>query len=163
MRVAIIGNSGSGKSTLAAKLASESGASVLDLDTIAWEPKEIAVARPVERALADLRAFCTAHENWIVEGCYTGLIEATFVYSPELLFLDPGVEACIASCKARPWEPHKYASQAEQDSRLAFLLTWVAEYYTRDGDMSHGAHEALFRSYPGSKRRFATLPELERK
>lgn len=156
-----MGNSGSGKSTLAAKLASESGAAVLDLDTIVWEPNEIAVARPVKRALADLRAFCTAHEQWIVEGCYAGLIEATLVYAPELLFLDPGLEACIASCKARPWEPHKYASKAEQDSRLAFLLTWVAEYYTRDGDMSHAAHLALFHSYAGRKRRFAELPERE--
>lgn len=38
MRIAILGNSGSGKSTVARWLAEHSGAALLDLDSVAWEP-----------------------------------------------------------------------------------------------------------------------------
>jgi hypothetical protein len=70
-----------------------------------------------------------------------------------LLFMDPGADACVANCQQRPWEPHKYASKDEQDARLEFLLSWVREYYTRAGDLSHGEHQALFDAYRGPKRR----------
>jgi len=56
MRVAIVGNSGSGKSTLARRLAADSGTPTLDLDTVAWEPGQIAVSRAVGEAIADVRA-----------------------------------------------------------------------------------------------------------
>jgi adenylate kinase family enzyme len=75
MRIAILGNSGSGKSTLAAWLSSRSGAVQLDLDSVAWVPGKIAVARPAEDALADVQSFCSSNSHWIVEGCYTSLIE----------------------------------------------------------------------------------------
>ena len=50
---------------------------------------------------------------------------------PETI-VEPGREQCLANCRARPWEPHKYASKAQQDEKLAFLLDWVAAYYERD-------------------------------
>lgn len=150
VRVAILGNSGSGKSTLARRLAD--GADVLDLDTVAWEPGRIAAPRDPLVAAAEVRAFCSSRDRWVVEGCYGGLVEATFPSRPHLLFLDPGVERCLAHCRARPWEPHKYASAAEQDERLPFLLRWVEEYYARDGDLSHRRHLELFLHYDGPKR-----------
>jgi len=150
MRVAIVGNSGSGKSTLARQLAA-GGTLVLDLDTIAWEPNQIAVARTREAALADLDRFC-AHSAWIVEGCYGDLIEHALVHTPELVFVNPGEEACVRNCRARPWEPHKYASKAEQDAKLDYLLAWVSDYYRRTDAMSYANHRALFNGYSGSKR-----------
>lgn len=164
MRIAILGNAGSGKSTLARHLASgqASGQSVdiLDLDTIVWEPGQIAVARDVDLALADLRGFCQSHEHWIVEGCYGNLIEASLEYEPQLVFLNPGLEACVSNCRSRPWEPHKYASKEEQDSKLAFLLQWVADYYTRDGDLSLAGHKDVYERYRGPKRLVTqALPE----
>ena len=152
MRVAILGNSGSGKSTLARTLAARSGAAVLALDTVAWEPGQIAVPRPRERAIADVQAFCAAPADWVVEGCYAELIAATLPQRPLLVFLDPGLAACLAHCRARPWEPHKYADPAEQAARLPFLLDWVAAYYRRDGEMSQAGHAALFAAYAGPKR-----------
>ena len=152
MRVAILGNSGSGKSTLAQSLAARGGAAVLDLDTVAWEPQQIAVPRPRARAIAEVQAFCTAQADWVVEGCYAELIAATLPLQPLLVFLDPGLEACQAHCRARPWEPHKYADPAEQAARLPFLLDWVAAYYHRDGEMSQAGHAALFAAYAGPKR-----------
>src|SRR5688572_28450425 len=121
MRVTIVGNWGLGKSTLARQLAAKSDTSMLDLDTVAWVPDVIGVRRAPYAAQSDVTAFCTSHASWVVEGCYADLIAATLQHSLHLLFLYPGVEACLANCKARPWEPHKYKSRAEQDQQLAFL------------------------------------------
>jgi adenylate kinase family enzyme len=151
MRVAIVGNSGSGKTTLARRLAAGSGAPILDLDTVAWEPGQIAVARDAGEAIADVRNFCDANDDWIVEGCYARLIEAALQLHPRFLMLDPGLEQCIANCRSRPWEPHKYSSREEQDKHLGFLLEWVTEYYSRSGDMSFAAHKAMYERYDGPK------------
>lgn len=160
MRIAILGNSGSGKSTLALWLANRAAVPLLDLDTVAWEPEQIAVARSTEAAINDVRQFCTSNTHWIVEGCYAQLTAATFAFGPRLLFLQPGEAQCIANCKARPWEPHKYASQEEQDQRLSLLLNWVSEYYTRSGDMSLSGHQACFDSYHGPKELLSNQPVL---
>ena len=157
MRVAIIGNAGSGKTTLARTLASGGDMPVLDLDTLVWEPNQIAVPRDPESVIAEVDRFCGRHPNWVVEGCYANCIQATLQYQPELVFLEPGRDACTNNCRNRPWEPHKYASKAEQDSKLEFLLRWVADYYERDGDMSLMAHTALFEGYSGPKRLVKSL------
>lgn len=158
MHIAILGNSGSGKSTLAKHLAEGYGASVLDLDTVAWEPGSVAVSRDRQVAERDVASFCAGRFRWVVEGCYAGLIRAALPFEPRLLFLDPGLEQCLANCRARPWEPHKYESKSEQDERLQYLLAWVAEYYSRDGDMSHREHCALFEAYAGPKQHLTELP-----
>jgi len=159
MRVAILGNSGSGKSTLARRLAARTGIPALDLDTFAWEPGQVAVPRDPVLAAADVAVFCSANEAWIIEGCYAALIRATLAHHPTLVFLEPGVETCLAHCRARPWEPHKYASKAEQDAKLAFLLDWVRVYDTREGDLSLAAHQALFEAYAGLKRKLTAPPD----
>jgi adenylate kinase family enzyme len=161
MRIAIVGNSGSGKSTLARALATTHGLAMLDLDTIAWEPNQVAVPRADVDQLADLRAFCAREPRWVIEGCYAGLIQAAFSFSPRLIFMDPGVDACLDNCHARPWEPHKYASKAEQDAKLEFLLAWVREYDTREGDLGRGAHVALFENYGGEKYHLRTRAEAD--
>ncbi len=165
MRVAIIGNSGSGKSTLAAAIAAETGVPCLDLDSVAWEPSQPAVARDEALALADVHAFCSASDGWIVEGCYATLVSAALQHAPKLLFSNPGLDACLTNCRARPWEPHKYASKQAQDANLEFLLSWVAEYYERSGPMSLAAHVKCFETYSGPKRELRSIPalrELER-
>jgi hypothetical protein len=108
------------------------------------------------RVAASVRAFCLQHDRWVVEGCYAKLTRRALEYSPMLLFMDPGVDACLSNCCQRPWEPHKYTSKDEQDARLEFLLAWVREYYARDGDLSHAEHRALFETYRGPKRRLTT-------
>lgn len=159
MRIAILGNSGSGKSTLAKRLALRYHTSILDLDTIAWVAGEIAVPRPLSEAVEDVSLFCQSKSDWVIEGCYANLIAVTLEFNPILIFLDPGVAQCIANCQSRPWEPHKYSSKAEQDTKLEFLLAWVTEYYLRDGEMSYKVHEALFAGYTGTKHRLNKLPD----
>ena len=159
MRIAIVGNSGSGKSTLARRLAGQHGLAVLDLDTVAWEPGQIAVPRPPADAVADVLAFCRGHERWVVEGCYAGLVSAALASMPMLVFLEPGIDACLANGRARPWEPHKYASKDQQDEKLGFLLSWVRAYYQRDNDYSFMAHQALFDAYAGPKEKLVSLAD----
>jgi adenylate kinase family enzyme len=161
MRIAILGNSGSGKSTLAWWLANRSGAPLLDLDSVAWEPNSVAVARPEVTATSDVRTFCTSYASWVLEGCYANLVRSALPFSPILVFLDIGEEQCISNCRSRPWEPHKYSSKAAQDERLPFLLTWVHEYYVRGGEMSRSAHAATYAAYLGPKHRLTREPVLE--
>lgn len=162
MRFAIIGNSGSGKSTLAKRLAGAIDAPILDLDTIAWEPGRIAEQRDPLLARANVIAFCSQHPRWIVEGCYAELIAAALEYEPCLLFLDPGLEQCMANCRSRPWEPHKYGSLEEQNRKLGFLLAWVEDYYHRPGEMSLAGHRALFIAYEGQKMHLTGYSDIER-
>jgi adenylate kinase family enzyme len=161
VRVAVLGNSGSGKSTLSRWIAQYKNAPLLDLDTVAWEPGKVAVARSAEAARSDVHAFCSTPGDWIVEGCYASLIEVTLEFSPLLLFLNPGEARCIDNCRARRWEPHKYASREEQDERLDYLLTWVRGYYTRAGDMSLTGHLACYGRYAGRKAEVRDRPPLD--
>ena len=84
--------------------------------------------------------------TWVVEGCYASLVAESLAFGPTLVFLDPGIEACLAHCRQRPWEPHKYPSKTAQDEKLAFLLDWVRDYAQRDDDVSLKAHQSLFES-----------------
>lgn len=158
MRVAILGNSGSGKSTLAAALAATYGVPCLDLDTIAWETGQPPILRAEQLAREDVRAFCRTHSKWVIEGCYSTLIEASLEFTPKLVFLNPGLETCLSNCRSRPWEPHKYVSKEEQDANLQFLLSWVRDYYTRTGSMSLEGHSSCFQAYGGLKREVQVLP-----
>jgi adenylate kinase family enzyme len=161
MKFAILGNSGSGKSTLARWIAGYTYASLLDLDSVYWEPGKVAVPRSPEVASSDVRAFCAKSGHWVVEGCYASLIAVALEYSPLLIFLNPGEAQRIANCRTRPWEFHKYSSRAEQDKHLEFLLNWVGEYYTRDGDMSLQGHVACVRAYSGPKAELTSQPKLD--
>ncbi len=158
MNVAIIGNSGSGKTTLAHQLAANGSIPILDLDMIFWE-HGVAIERPSSDRISDVQRFCREHDSWIIEGCYADLIEASFAWNPELIFLDPGPETCISNCQRRSLEPHKYRTKEEQDEKLAFLIQWVADYYARDGLMSFASHEALYERYSGPKKRMSEQTE----
>ena len=76
MKILVYGNSGSGKSTFAMRLARRHALAHLDLDTIVWEPGQIAVLRPAEAIAASLHEFLDSHAAWVIEGCYGELVEA---------------------------------------------------------------------------------------
>jgi adenylate kinase family enzyme len=151
MRTLIFGNSGSGKSTLARELSAEHDLPHLDLDAIVWEPGQVAVMREPEAVMASLRAFLDDNEGWVIEGCYGELVEAAAPHCAQLVFLNPGLEACLANNRRRPWEPHKYASPEAQDAMLDNLQAWVRAYYTRDDQWSYAAHRRIFDVFPGAK------------
>jgi adenylate kinase family enzyme len=161
MRILIFGNSGSGKSTLAKALAVRDGCAHLDLDTIVWEPGRIAEPRPTERVRDDLDAFLAQHDAWVIEGCYGELVAHAAPACTELVFLNPGREACLANNRRRPWEPHKYDSPEAQDAMLENLQAWVAGDYERDDDGSYAAHRRLFDAHEGVRTEYTSLPVLE--
>jgi adenylate kinase family enzyme len=160
VRVVIFGNSGAGKSTLARRLAHDHALAHVDLDTLAWRPTTPPTRRPLADAVAELDGLVAARPGWVIEGCYADLIEAVAPRASLLVFLNPGVDACVAHCRARPWEPHKYATPEAQDANLAMLLDWVRAYATRDDACSLAAHRALYDRFPGAKRELTSSDEL---
>lgn len=148
-RIIVFGNSGSGKTTLARSLASDSGLAHLDLDQLAWSAP--GVRRPLAESEAAIRSFIKGETDWVIEGCYADLLEIALPFCAELRFLNPGTEACIANCMARPWEPEKYPSKEAQDANLAFLLDWVREYDRRSDEYSLARHRELFDRFSGPK------------
>ena len=155
-KIVILGNSGSGKSTLAGEISESFGLAHLDLDTIAWKVSDPPERRSIEESRRDIDEFINTNKGWVVEGCYSDLLEIILPLSSEIIFLDLPVELCVSNAKKRPWEPHKYESKAAQDENLEMLLDWIAQYFTRGDTFSRSSHEKLFSSYPGKKTRYTS-------
>ena len=151
MRILVFGNSGSGKSSYARALAARHSLAHLELDSIVWEPGQIAVARPPKAILRSLDEFLAGHDAWVIEGCYGELVEAAAPHCSQMVFLNPGLEACLANNRRRPWEPHKYPSPEQQNAMFEKLQAWVAGYYTRSDAWSYQYHRRIFDAHPGPK------------
>ena len=127
----------------------------LSLDEIAWDdgPKR----KPLEVSLRMLHDFIQSNEHWIIEGCYSDLIEAALPYCTELRFLNPGTAVCVAHCHRRPWEPEKFTSPEDQAAMLTQLVEWVREYETRDDEYGLKRHRKVFERFPGRKREYSSV------
>lgn len=127
----------------------------LSLDQIAWDkgPKR----KPLETSLRLLNDFIQGNKEWIIEGCYSDLIEAALPYCTELRFLNPGTEVCVAHCHRRPWEPEKFSSPEDQAAMLAPLIQWVQEYETRGDEYGLKRHRQVFDHFPGPKREYTSV------
>lgn len=164
VKVLVFGNSGSGKSTYARALAAREGIPHLDLDAIVWEPGKIAVQRSAESVAASLQGFIDSHPAWVIEGCYGELVRAASAQCTLLVFLNPGIDACLANNLKRPWEPHKYASFELQNTMLSQLQEWVADYCQRKDAWSYRVHREIFDAFTGSKvehRELGAYPEMQ--
>jgi adenylate kinase family enzyme len=150
-RIVIFGNSGSGKSTLAAALAREAELEHLDLDTLAWDKASPTQRRSLIESRNELTCFIQAHKDWVIEGCYSDLLSLAISYCDKLIFLNPGIEACIRNCRFRPWEPHKYPSVETHNQNLEMLIRWFRKYETRDDEFSLWRHWRLFAAFDGEK------------
>lgn len=155
--IIIFGNSGAGKSTLAGKLSREHQLAHLDLDTLAWAPGSPPRRRDLVESATQIHQFTRQHANWVVEGCYADLLALVSPYASEMIFLNPGVDACIRNCRQRPWEPHKYSSPEAQNNNLNMLIDWVKQYALRDDEFSLRAHRLLFDTFTGPKREITAM------
>ncbi|MEW8562530.1 MAG: shikimate kinase [Candidatus Thiodiazotropha sp.] len=149
MKTVLLGNAGAGKTTLASQLIQQEPAARLSLDELAFS--EGAERRSLEESIGDALQFINTNQSWIIEGCYSDIVEPLLPYANTLIFLNPGVESCIAHCKGRPWEPSKFASPELQDANLHNLLRWIREYETREDEYGLKRHRALFNSFTGTK------------
>lgn len=151
-KIIIFGNSGSGKSTLAKKLSIEHQLAHLDLDTLAWLPTKPPQRQSIEASVAAINAFINAHKAWVIEGCYADLLQHAAAFANQAIFMNLSVESCQNNAQNRPWEPHKYASKADQDANLPMLIDWIAAYETRQDEFSYQAHEALYNAFSKNKK-----------
>ncbi len=147
----IFGNSGSGKSTLAKKLQQQHQVAHLDLDTLAWEPTDPPIRKLVHVSKQLLDEFISAHNGWVIEGCYADLLHLVAPQANQAIFMNLSVKQCQQNAKNRSWEPHKYESKAAQDSNLPMLLEWIAAYDTREDEFSCAAHASLYQQFSGAK------------
>lgn len=151
-RIVIFGNSASGKSTLAKRIATRHGLPHLDLDTLAWLPTSPPQRAPLEESHRKIDAFVSENPNWVIEGCYSDLLALVADQANEMIWLNLPIEGCIANARARPWEPHKYASKEAQDANLDMLIEWIAAYEMREDEFSAASHRALFDEFTKAKR-----------
>ncbi|MCW9058542.1 MAG: shikimate kinase [Gammaproteobacteria bacterium] len=152
MKIILLGNAGAGKSTFSRKLMAQEQAARLSLDEVAFQGGT--ERRVLQDSIRDVQRFIAEHDSWIIEGCYADIIRPVLDQCEELIFLNPGVEACVAHCRARPWEPEKYGSPQAQDENLENLIEWVRAYETRGDEYGLRAHLALYESFQGKKREF---------
>ncbi|MEX1033123.1 MAG: shikimate kinase [Cellvibrionaceae bacterium] len=153
-RVLIFGNSGSGKSTLAAELCKTHNLAHLDLDTLAWLPSSPPQRAPLEASDEKIQAFIRESDGWVIEGCYTDLLELVQAYATEVIFMNLPLALCVENAKNRPWEPHKYESKAAQDQNLDMLIDWISQYETREDVFSHAAHAIFYEQFSGKKSQY---------
>lgn len=153
-KVVILGNSGSGKTTLSRSIAHREGLAHLDLDTLAWLPTNPPERSPLTKAKKAIESFVESNDGWVIEGCYTDLLEIIAPIADELVFLNLSIEQCIENARNRPWEPHKYKTRAEQDNNLDMLIDWIGQYTERDDVFSLKSHMAFYESFKGKKSMF---------
>jgi adenylate kinase family enzyme len=152
-KVIVFGNSGSGKSTYAKKLQSE-GLALLDLDIIAWDMNPDPVRKPINESENLLLNFINCKSSWVIEGCYSDILELASEHATEAVFMNLDVALCIQNAKSRPWEPHKYKSKEVQDNNLEMLINWISQYPLRSDTFSKHAHEELYVHFKGRKKMF---------
>ena len=150
-KILIFGNSGSGKSTLAKKLCIRHDLAHLDLDILAWDAESPPNRNPINESKLAIDQFIRENSSWVIEGCYSDLLELATHEANEIYFLNLPVDECIENARNRPWEPHKYGSKEEQDSNLEMLLDWISQYTERDDTCSASAHNQLYQSFSGLK------------
>jgi len=155
MRVILLGNAGSGKSTMARSLIGSANIPRLSLDEIAWGAQ--AQRLPLSESLSLLRRFLENNEQWVIEGCYSNLVEAALPHCTELRFLTPGIEACVSHCRMRPWEPEKFPTPQAQNAMLEKLIEWVKEYENREDEYGLKRHRKIFDDFQGSKREYTSV------
>ena len=160
-KIIILGNSGSGKSTFAKQLVDRYGLAHFDLDTVAWKPSLPPEREELTVSLSKVMEFIDKEEQWVIEGCYSDLLEKILGFANELIFLDLSVAQCIDSARKRPWEPHKYESKQAQDANLAMLLDWIADYEVRDDEFSLKSHSKLYERFKGKKSRLHQNTKIE--
>ncbi len=161
-RVLIFGNSGSGKSTLAQHLCSAEQLPHLDLDTLAWKPVSPPERKPISESRQEILNFIDVSDSWVIEGCYSDLLEIAEPFSTEIIFLNLPIEACIENAQHRPWEPHKYKNKEEQDSNLGMLIEWIAQYPKRTDTFSKSSHTRLYDQYAGKKTMYTSNDQASR-
>ncbi|GAA0289674.1 hypothetical protein GCM10009128_05080 [Psychrosphaera haliotis] len=112
---------------------------------------------PISDSEKLINDFLTSHKRWVIEGCYSDLLELVIPMASDVVFLNLPINECINNAKKRPWEQHKYESKEKQDANLKMLVDWISMYDTREDSFSKVAHLKLFDSFKGKKIMFSSM------
>lgn len=154
-----LGNSGSGKTTFSRGLAEHHFVDILHADDVSFD--EPGILLPIDERVRRVLAWQDGLDGWIVEGCYGLIAEALEADAEVFFFLNPGVEVCLAHCRARPWEPEKFDTWEDQEAGLEFLLQWVREYETRSDEFGLTEHRRIFEELRRRKYELCSVSEYD--
>lgn len=90
-----------------------------------------------------INEFTKKNSSWVIEGCYSDLLELLMPHATEIIFLNLDISLCIENAKNRPWESHKYNTKKEQDDNLNMLIDWIKTYNNRNDVFSYQSHMGL--------------------
>lgn len=155
----VLGNSGSGKTTFSWRFAENYSVDILHVDDVSFD--EPGVLLSIDERVRRVISWLDGRDRWIVEGCYGLIAEALSAEADVFFFLNPGVEVCLAHCRARPWEPDKFDTPEEQDAALDFLLKWVGDYETRLDEFGLTEHRRIFEKFYGRKYELCSVSEYD--
>jgi adenylate kinase family enzyme len=155
-KIIIFGNSAAGKSTLAKNLSTQHSLAHLDLDTLAWLPEQPPKRQPLIQSQKDIESFINNNRSWVIEGCYSDLLDLAACEANELIFLDLPIKDCLENAKSREWEPHKYKTKQAQDKNLEMLLSWISDYDKREDTFSRDSHQKLYQNFKAKKNRITS-------
>ena len=101
-RLLVLGSPGSGKSTLAARIASETGLPLINLDRIYWQPNW---TKPEENAWLDRLVHELARPAWIIDGNYGATLSMRLSVADAAIMLDYSTMRCLVqACKRMLFE-----------------------------------------------------------
>lgn len=159
-KLLIFGNSGSGKSSLAKHISSTENLAYLDLDSFAWLDTEPPQRMSLDDTFNELQKFIRKNKSWVIEGCYTDLLDLLSSHANEIIYLNLPIDLCVKNAKNRPWEPHKYESMEAQNENLSMLLDWIKQYETREDVFSKKSHLKFYHDFSGKKLMHTTNTNL---
>lgn len=110
--------------------------------------------KPLAQSEKMIQEFIRQNSSWVIEGCYTDLLQLAAPAASEIIFMNLPIDDCVTNAKNRPWEPHKYASKEAQDANLGMLVDWINMYESRQDTFSYAAHRQFFEEYSGKKKMY---------
>lgn len=128
-RVAVIGSGGAGKSVFSRELGDRTGLPVVHLDRLFWKPSW--TPRPEDEWAGIVRTE-VAGERWILDGNYSGTMDARFARADTVVFLDIPMLVCLGSV-IRRWARYRRETRPDMgpgnhESLDPKFLAWIINF-----------------------------------
>lgn len=91
-KILVVGSGGSGKSTFSAALGKQLDIPVIHMDALYWQPGWVEPPKPDWQARVEV--LCQ-HEQWIMDGNYSGTLAPRLVACDTVIFLDMPRLLCL--------------------------------------------------------------------
>lgn len=160
-RVLVIGSGGAGKSTFSHRLGRRLGLEVIHLDVAYWMPGWVEPPKDVWARKVD--ELCS-RDSWVMDGNYSGTLEARLAACDTVVFLDLPRTVCVWRVLKRRvmyrHTPRPDVAEGCPETVNAEFLLWVWNYPVR----SRPKVLALLGKHGGGKRivRLRSSAEAER-